>query len=244
MRRRRLWLRFVRRLEDGNDLDARTFVTATAPCLNIYGTGGFARQVLPSVLALQEVQKAADVQDFGSIAFVDDNPSGQDMLGVAIRSPAEMSGGEAYLLAIANGHTREVLAQRCDEAGLVAYSMISPVARVAIGAAIGTGATLCDFSIIEPFVKIGTQFQCNIYSYVAHDCVIGDYVTFAPRVSCNGNVHIGDYAYIGTGAVIKQGSPDKPLLIGKGAVIGMGAVVTKDVPPGATVIGNPARIRS
>ena len=35
--------------------------------------------------------------------------------------------------------------------------------------------------------------------------------------------------------------PGNPLVIGKGAVVGMGAVVTKNVPPGETVIGNPAR---
>jgi acetyltransferase-like isoleucine patch superfamily enzyme len=52
---------------------------------------------------------------------------------------------------------------------------------------------------------------------------------------------IEDHAYIGTGAIIKQGVSGKPLVIGKGAVVGMGAVVTKDVPPGVTVVGNPAR---
>ena len=72
--------------------------------------------------------------------------------------------------------------------------------------------------------------------------MIGDYVTFAPMVCCNGNVHIGDHAYIGTGAKLIQGNPSKPLRIGKGAVVGMGAVVLDDVPDGATVVGCPARI--
>ena len=94
--------------------------------------------------------------------------------------------------------------------------------------------------MITSNAQIGSFFQANIYSYVAHDCKIGDFVTFAPRVSCNGNVVIEDHAYIGTGAVIRQGTADRPIVIGSGAVVGMGAVVTKSVPPGTTVVGNPA----
>ena len=45
---------------------------------------------------------------------------------------------------------------------------------------------------------------------------IGDYVTFAPGVRCNGNVHIGDHAYVGAGAIIRQGKPGEPLRIGAG----------------------------
>ncbi len=106
---------------------------------------------------------------------------------------------------------------------------------------IDSGAILAPFVTITSNVRIGKNFHANIYSYVAHDCVIGDFVTFAPAVRCNGNVVIEDHAYIGTGAILKQGRPDKPLVIGRGAVVGMGAVVTKDVPPGVTVVGNPAR---
>ena len=108
-------------------------------------------------------------------------------------------------------------------------------------------ADLCNKAILSPFVtltsniRIGRNFHANIYSYVAHDCVIGDFVTFAPGVMCNGNIVIEDHAYIGTGAVIKQGVPDKPLVIGRGAVVGMGAVVTKSVPAGEVVVGNPAK---
>jgi acetyltransferase-like isoleucine patch superfamily enzyme len=59
-------------------------------------------------------------------------------------------------------------------------------------------------------------------------------------VLCSGRVVVEDHAYIGAGAVIKQGSPEKPMVIGKGAVVGMGAVVTRSVKPFTTVVGNPA----
>ena len=106
---------------------------------------------------------------------------------------------------------------------------------------IAEGLVLCGFATITSNATIGRHFHGNIYSYVAHDCVIGDFVTFAPGVMCNGNVHIEDHAYIGTGAVLRQGKPGKPLIIGAGSIVGMGAVVTKDVPSGVTVVGSPAK---
>ena len=106
---------------------------------------------------------------------------------------------------------------------------------------IGEGAVLCSFVTLTSNISIGRNFHANLYSYVEHDCIIGDYVTFAPGVMCNGNIVIEDHAYIGAGAMIRQGKPSNPLIIGRGAVIGMGAVVTKNIPANTTVVGNPAR---
>jgi sugar O-acyltransferase (sialic acid O-acetyltransferase NeuD family) len=128
------------------------------------------------------------------------------------------------------------------ERGAKPLSLIAPNTTVYEANEIGEGAILCAYSTVTSNARIGRFFHSNIYSYVAHDCEIGDFVTFAPRVQCNGRVHIGDRAYIGTGAVIREGEPGKPLVIGEGAVIGMGAVVTKNVPPHTTVVGNPARV--
>jgi acetyltransferase-like isoleucine patch superfamily enzyme len=50
-------------------------------------------------------------------------------------------------------------------------------------------------------------------------------------------VIIGNDVWIGANAVILKG-----VTIGDGAVVGAGAVVTSDVPPGAVVAGNPAKV--
>ncbi len=71
---------------------------------------------------------------------------------------------------------------------------------------IGEGAVLCPFVTLTSNIRIGKYFHANLYSYVEHDCVIGDYVTFAPAVRCNGNVIVEDHVYLGTGAIIKQGT--------------------------------------
>ncbi|MDH7795632.1 MULTISPECIES: sugar O-acetyltransferase [unclassified Beijerinckia] len=52
-------------------------------------------------------------------------------------------------------------------------------------------------------------------------------------------IHIGANVWIGGGAIILPG-----VTIGDDAIIGAGSIVTRDVPAGATVIGNPARIKA
>ncbi len=50
-------------------------------------------------------------------------------------------------------------------------------------------------------------------------------------------VRIGADVWIGGGAIILPG-----VTIGDDAIVGAGSVVTRDVPAGATVVGNPARV--
>lgn len=209
----------------------------------LLGAGGFAREVMPYVrqsvgTALQVA--AADIDVF----FVETwEPDRTDVNGYPLLSLADflrLDGPKYYNIGIGDGRAR---ARLHSEIGSQAESLsiFAPQAIFLDNNSIGVGAIFCANSMVTSNATIGRFFHANIYSYVAHDCVIGDFVTFAPGVRCNGRVHIGDYAYIGTNAVIREGAPGKPVRIGSGAVVGMGAVVTKDVPEGMTVVGNPAR---
>lgn len=208
----------------------------------IYGASGCGRSLMP--VAREQLERD-NIQ--AEIYFIDDSLTekitinGHTALNYAAFKALEADKKFA-LIAIANSQIREKIAIKLEQDAIERWTVQADNVVRMDAIEIAPGAALSPFVTLTSNIKIGKCFHANLYSYVEHDCVIGDYVTFAPGVKCNGNIHIEDHAYIGTGAVIKQGTPDKPLVIGKGAVVGMGAVVTKSVPPGVTVVGNPARI--
>lgn len=205
--------------------------------IGIYGAGGAGRGVLPIVRASNPGAE---------LVFIDDARHTEACNGHAILSFEEFvarAGHEgSVVLAVSDGELRRILAARVTERGIAFVQAIASGVTIMDDVQIGEGAILSPGTVITSNIVIGRHFQANLHSYVEHDCRIGDFVTFAPSVRCNGNVSIGDGAYIGCGAMIRQGRPGQPLLIGAGAVVGMGAVVLEDVPAGATVVGNPARI--
>lgn len=209
----------------------------------VYGASGCGRGVMP--LAREQLRRQGVPGD--RLVFVDDNPEAAVVNGQRVMRYADFLVAEATeryaVLAIANSAIREQLAVRCAADGVRPWSVSAANVVVMDEVHLGEGAILSPFVTLTSNIRIGRHFHANLYSYVEHDCVIGNYVTLAPGVKCNGNVLIEDHAYLGSGAVIKQGRSGKPLVIGRGAVVGMGAVVTKDVPAGATMVGNPARVR-
>lgn len=209
----------------------------------LIGAGGFGREVMPLARAQLSLSLASGE---ARLAFVVEGElQSREVNGVPVLSVTEFlahPGDRYFNIAIAASRSRARIAATCEAAGARPFSIIAPNVVILDNVEIGEGAVLCPFVTLLSNVRIGRFFHANIYSYIAHDSVVGDFVTFAPRVACNGRSRIEDHAYVGTGAVMREGAPDAPLTVGAGAVVGMGAVVTRNVAPGTTVVGNPARL--
>ena len=121
-----------------------------------------------------------------------------------------------------------------DEDG--SYHRFPHIGRVIIGDDVEIGSGTCiDRGALEDTI-IGEGTKIDNLVHVAHNVEIGKNCLIVALTCLGGGVIIEDNSYVGIGASIRNQRK-----IGEKAFIGMGAVVVKDVDPGITVIGNPAR---
>jgi len=121
-----------------------------------------------------------------------------------------------------------------DECG--DYHRFPHIGKVIIGDNVEIGANTCiDRGALEDTI-IGPGTKIDNLVHVAHNVRIGKNCMIIALTCLGGGVIIEDGAYVGIGAGIRN-----QITIGEKAFIGMGAVVVKDVDPGVTVIGNPAK---
>jgi sugar O-acyltransferase (sialic acid O-acetyltransferase NeuD family) len=101
---------------------------------------------------------------------------------------------------------------------------------------IGPGVILCAGVLGTVNLKFRPFSMVNLSCTIGHEADIGEGCVLNPTVNISGGVILEEGALVGTGAQVLQ-----YLRVGKGATVGGGSVVTKDVPPGVTVVGAPAK---
>lgn len=202
----------------------------------IVGAGGFAREVL-------DVYEAIDLEFPGAMFkvlgwIVEDAEPGTVIGDLPVLGGADWRRAHPDVAAVI-GIGSPAIRRRLDaELGPPWERAVHPNAIVTRRVDIGEGTVITAGVILTTNIRLGRHVHLNLGATVGHDAVIGDFVTVSPGVHVSGRVTIEEDAFIGTGAVILEG-----LTVGHGAVVGAGAVVVRDVAPGTTVVGVPARPR-
>ncbi len=221
--------------------------------LVIVGAGGFGRETA----ALVEAVNARAEAEGGAPAwrlrgFVDDAPDvmgtahlGYDVLGDAdwlraeaarmAAAPADGARLHAVVAIGAPGVRRRVV-ERLADAPLTFASLVHPDVPCHRTVTRGAGCIVTRGATPTVNVRLGRHVIVNLHATIGHEAVLGAFVTLHPGVHVSGAARLGAGVEVGTGAVVLPG-----VTVGAEATVGAGAVVTRDLPPGCTAVGVPAR---
>lgn len=136
------------------------------------------------------------------------------------------------------GEDRQEIMSQMKAAGLQVPFLLHPAATVSESAQIGEGCQVLAHGVIAADVSMGSVCIVNNSANVDHECTLGNGVHIAPGAVLCGCVEVGENTMIGAGAVVLP-----RISIGKRAFVGAGSIVTRNVPDGAVVVGNPAKIK-
>jgi sugar O-acyltransferase (sialic acid O-acetyltransferase NeuD family) len=210
-----------------------------AESLIIIGTGGSAHDALDVIEAINSRSPTWKVA-----GFLDDfQPAGNHHLGLEVLgrlNDAPRFAEHWFLNVIGSDKSYcsrpEIIASTRLHSRQFA-TLIHPGASVSSRARLGHGVCVNFGVSIAGNVTVGDHVCLCPGVIVGHDTIVEDHALLAPGAVLSGRVHVGRAAYIGSGAKVRQG-----VRIDAMGRIGLGAVVLHDVPVGATVIGNPAKV--
>ena len=203
--------------------------------LGIYGSGGLGREIYEIAIRRNVASSL-----WNQIVFIDDFSDEGDYFGTKrIQFNSLKINKNEYECVIAVGEplSREKLFQKLTEEDIKLTCLTDPTAIVSPTAKIKSGTLICEFSTIHSGVELGYNTLIQPFCDIGHDIKVGNHTVLSPFCAPGGRTVFGDRVFVGL-----QSSIMDLLTIGDDAIVGMGAAVFRDVPAGATVVGNPARI--
>jgi sugar O-acyltransferase (sialic acid O-acetyltransferase NeuD family) len=143
---------------------------------------------------------------------------------------------EEFLCALGDPAQRRRFAAPLLAQGAVFMSLRTGLHK-AIGVTMGAGC------LFEPEVRVGVDTHLGDFVFIQSTAVVGYEVEIGSYTTIGSFAFVGGRARIGSDVIIHPHATILPgVKVGDGAVIGAGAVVMGDVPPGVTMIGNPAKV--
>lgn len=192
--------------------------------LFLYGASGHGK-VVAEIVILNNLQIEA---------FIDADLSKNKLLNYPVLHQLP-DDSENLFISIGNNKARKNISTKFQQKTFPTF--IHPNASFSKRSSIDKGTVIMAGATINCDVRIGKHCIINTNASVDHDCILEDFVHISPNAAIAGEVKIGEGSHIGIGVSVIPG-----IKIGKWCTIGAGSVIIKDVPDGATVVGNPGRI--
>ena len=205
----------------------------------IIGAGGFGREVVCLINAINEKSKEWDF-----IGFFDDvkdigyeNEYGK-VLG-RIKDLNSYPESLAVVVAIAKPSAIEVIVKNISSPNIYFPNLIAPdiILLDKKNISLGQGNIISFGGIISCNVHIGNFNILNFSVSIGHDTHMGNYNTVMPNARISGNIKIGDRNFLGVSSTILE-----KFTIGSDTIIGAGSLVLRNTKDGHTYFGNPASI--
>jgi sugar O-acyltransferase (sialic acid O-acetyltransferase NeuD family) len=207
--------------------------------LIVVGAGGFGRETLD---VIEAVNATGNRPAWTLLGVVDDAPSEVNLerlrqRDVPFLGPLGVIPSHAWVaLAVGSPGARAGLDARLVGRCAGFAALVHPTAVVGSGHHAGEGAIVCAHASIGTNVTLGRHVHLNPHAVIGHDAQLGDCVSVNPNATISGECMLESAVLVGAGAVVLQG-----LRVGSGALVGACACVARDVAPGTTVKGVPAR---
>jgi sugar O-acyltransferase (sialic acid O-acetyltransferase NeuD family) len=206
--------------------------------LLIVGAGGFARETVEAVRAINE-----QYPTWNLLGLLDDNPDrwGKEVGGVPVVGPIERVHREPWAQVVLttgrpdNYVSRPLIAARIGLPDTRYATIVHPTASVGTTCTIGAGSVLLAHVALTADVTVGRHVVVMPQVVLPHDTRVDDFATLASGVRVGGACHVEEGAYIGAAAALREGTT-----VGSRALVGMGSVVLRDVPAERKWLGSPA----
>ncbi|CAM3025444.1 2,3,4,5-tetrahydropyridine-2,6-dicarboxylate N-acetyltransferase [Methylobacterium mesophilicum] len=205
--------------------------------LVLYGAGALAREIL---VVLSRLHAAGREIEFVACLVDPDIAVPVCLHNRPVSRDIENFAGDdnlRFVVALGEPKARARAVERLRSIGARFASIIDPAVLIGASSTVGEGSMILGHASITADAELGSHVLVNPGTTIAHDNRIGDFATLSPGVHLAGHVIVEEGAFLGTGASVIPG-----IRIGAHAIVGAGAVVIRDVLPGHTVVGNPARI--
>lgn len=160
----------------------------------------------------------------------------EDIRVYSLQELESLAPTHAALCVLGSVPARRKFVEQAEAIGFEFATLADPSCRISKYATVGRGCYLRPDTLVMNHCRVGDH--CSLMSRVTltENVNVGEGSFISSAVTVAGSCEIGKGVFIGVGAVLSD-----HVKVGDGAVIGAGAVVIRDVPAGATVVGNPAR---